>query len=247
MSSPLTPLRTWRPRSKTRRVSPQISSVLSSLESSSKMVALFLTITSKKSQLFTWSSDFAVVCKSSLRPSPVRPSLSMLSHLTLLKTSRLRSRTRKVSPQISSASSSLESSSKTAEPSATTTFKRSQPSTWFFASAVVCKSSLRPSLVRPSHSMLSPLTQLRTWRPKSRTRKASPQISSASSSLESNSKTAAPSVTTTSKRSQPSTWFFASAVASEDSWSPAPAPLIIILPKPCALSTFLNFLLHFHC
>ena len=171
MSSPLTPLRTWRPRSKTRRVSPQISSVLSSLESSSKMVALFLTITSKKSQLFTWSSDFAVVCKSSLRPSPVRPSLSMLS----------------------------------------------------------------------------PLTQLITWRPKSRTRKASPQISSASSSLESNSKTAAPSVTTTSKRSQPSTWFFASAVASEDSWSPAPAPLIIILPKPCALSTFLNFLLHFHC
>merc|ERR1711903_311290 len=56
-------------------------------------------------------------CKSSLRPSQVKPSLLMSRPPTPLKTSRLRSRTRKVFPQISKDSSSPESNSKTVAPS----------------------------------------------------------------------------------------------------------------------------------
>merc|ERR1711943_103616 len=148
-----------RPRSKTRKVSLQISKDSSSLvsnlrmeepsptttskrsplsisssdsevESNSRMEELFQTTTSKKSQPSTWSSDLEVVCKSSSRPSPVRPSPSMLSQLTPLRTSKLRSKTRRVSLQTSKDLSSLESSSRTAEPSLITTSKRSPPSIW---------------------------------------------------------------------------------------------------------------------
>merc|ERR1711943_62436 len=114
MSSQQTPSRTSRPRSKIRKVSHQTSKDLSSLESNSRMEELFQTTTSKKSQPPTWSSDLEVVCKSSSRPSPVRPSPSMLSQLTPLRTSKLRSKTRRVSLQISKDLSSLESSSRTA-------------------------------------------------------------------------------------------------------------------------------------
>merc|ERR1712226_1631826 len=58
-----------------------------------------------------------------------RPSLSMLTLQTPSRTSRPRSRTRKVFPQTSIASSSLESSSRTAEPFLTTTSRRSLPFT----------------------------------------------------------------------------------------------------------------------
>merc|ERR1711906_54713 len=130
MSSQLTPSRTSRPRSKIRKVSLQTSKDLSSLESNSRMEELFPTTTSKKSQPSTWSSDLEVVCKSSSRPLPVRPSPSTLSQLTPLRTSKPRSKTRKVSLQISRDSSSLESNSRTAEPSLITTSKRSPPSIW---------------------------------------------------------------------------------------------------------------------
>merc|ERR1712139_596219 len=88
------------------------------------------TTTSKRSPLSISSSDSEVVCKSSSRPSLVRPSPSMLSQLTLLKTSRPRSKTRKVSHQISKDSSSLVSNLKTEEPSPTTTSRRNLLSTW---------------------------------------------------------------------------------------------------------------------
>merc|ERR1711988_228935 len=159
---------------------------LSSLESNSKMEELSLTTTSKKNQPSTWSSDLEEVCKSSLRPSLVRPSPSMLSQLILSRTSRLRSKTKKVFLQISKDLSSLESNSRMEEPSLTTTSKKSQPSTWSSDLEEVCKSSSRPSLVRPSPLMLSQLTLSRTSKPRSKTRKVFLQISKDLSLLESN-------------------------------------------------------------
>merc|ERR1712205_77819 len=117
MLSQLTPSKTSRPRSKTRKVSHQISKDLSSLESNLRMEELFPTTTSKRNLPSTWSSDLEVVCKSSSRPSLVKPSPSMLSQLTPLKMSRLRPKTKKVSHQISKDSSSPENNSKTVEPS----------------------------------------------------------------------------------------------------------------------------------
>merc|ERR1711907_575394 len=203
MSSQLTPLRTSRLRSKTRRESHQTSKDSSSLESNSRMAELSLTTTSKRSPLSIWFSDLEVVCKSSSRPSLVRPSPSMLSQLIPSRTSRPRSKTRKVSLQISRDSSSLESSSRTAEPSQTTTSRRSLPSISSSDSEVVCRSSSRPSLVRLSPLMSSQPTLLRTSRLRSKTRKVSHQISKDSSSLESNLRMEEPFLTTTSKRNQP--------------------------------------------
>merc|ERR1711988_1447308 len=124
------------------------------------------------------------LCKSSLRPSLVRPSPSTSSQLTPSKTLRLRSKTRKVSLQISKDLSSLESNSRMEEPLPTTTSKRSPLSISSSDSEVVCKSSSRPSLVRRSPSMSSQLTLLRTSRLRSKIRKVSLQISKDSSSLE---------------------------------------------------------------
>merc|ERR1712228_789085 len=116
------------------------------------------------------------------------------------------SKTKKVFHQISKDSSSPESNLRTEEPSPITTSKRSQPSTWFLDSEVVCKSSSRPLLERPSPLMLSQLTPSRTSRPRSKTKKVSHQISKDLSSPESNSRMVELSQTTTSKKSQPSTW-----------------------------------------
>merc|ERR1712146_432109 len=60
MSSQLTPLRTSRPRSRTRKVSHQTSRDLSSLVSSSRMAEPFLTTTFRRSLPSTWSSDSEV-------------------------------------------------------------------------------------------------------------------------------------------------------------------------------------------
>merc|ERR1712183_1212867 len=59
------PLKMSRPRSKTRKVFPQISNVLSLLENSLKMEGHFPTITSKRRALFILCSVFVEVCKSS--------------------------------------------------------------------------------------------------------------------------------------------------------------------------------------
>merc|ERR1712039_704442 len=188
-----------RPRSKTRKVSLQISKDLSSLESNSRTEEPFPTTTSKRSPLSISSSDSEVVCKSSSRPSLVRPSPSMSSQLTPSRTSRLRSKTRKVSLQISKDLSSLESNSRMEEPFPTTTSKRSLPSISSSDSEVECKSSSRPSLVRPSPLMSSQLTPSRTSRPRSKIRKVSHQTSKDLSSLVSNLRTEEPSPITTSK------------------------------------------------
>merc|ERR1712110_581853 len=128
--SQLTQLRTLKPRSKIRKVSHQTSKDLSSLESNLRMEELSPITTSKKSQLSTWSSDLEEVCKSSSRPSLVRPSPLMSSQLTPLRMSRPRSKIRKVSHQISKDLSSLESNLRMEEPSLTTTSRRNPPSTW---------------------------------------------------------------------------------------------------------------------
>ena len=81
-----------KPLFRTRRVFPQISNVWSSLVSSSRMAELFLTTTSRKSQLFTWFFASVVVCKSSSRHSPARPSPLRSRLLTPSRTWRLRFR-----------------------------------------------------------------------------------------------------------------------------------------------------------
>merc|ERR1712157_48516 len=139
-------------------------------------------------------------CKFSLRPSPVRQSLLRSSHLTPSRTSRLRSKIRKVSHPISRDLSSPVSSSRMEEPFPTTTSRRSQLSILSLDSEVVCRFSLRPLLERPSPSRLSHLTPLRTSRQRFRTRKESHLISRDSSSLESSWKTAELFRITTSKR-----------------------------------------------
>merc|ERR1712070_1356840 len=200
----------------------QISKDSSSLESNLRMAELSLTTTSKRSPLSTWSSDLEVVCKSSSRPSLVRPSPSMLSQLTLLKTSRPRSKTKKVFLQISKDSSSLESNLRTVEPSPITTSKRSPLSIWSSDLEVVCKSSLRPSLVKPSPLMSSQLTLSRTSKPRSKIRKVSLQISKDLSSLESNLKMEEPFPITTSKKNLPSIWSSDLEVVCKSSSRPSP-------------------------
>merc|ERR1711865_1282119 len=212
MSNQQTLSKTSRPRSKTRKESHQISKDSSSLESNLRMAELFLTTTSKRSPHFISSSDLEVVCKSLSRLSPVRPSPSMSSQQTPSRTSRPRSKTRKESHQISKDLSSLESNLRMAEPPPTTTFKKNLPSTWSSDLEVVCKSSSRLSLVRPSLSMSSQQTPSKMSRLRSKIRKASHQISKDLSSLESNSKTAEPFPITTSKRSPP----FISSLDSEE-------------------------------
>merc|ERR1711912_39220 len=103
------PSKTSKLKSKTKKVSLQISKDLSSLESNSRMEELFLTTTSKRNLLSTWSSDLEEVCKSSSRPSLVRPSPLMSSQLIPSRMSRPRSKIRKVSHQISKDLSSPES------------------------------------------------------------------------------------------------------------------------------------------
>merc|ERR1712199_75962 len=161
-SNSQTRLKTSRPRSRTRKVFPQISKDSSSLESNSKTEEPSRTTTSRRNPLSILSSDSEVVCKSLSRPSPERPSPLMSNNLTPSKTSRLRSRTKKVFPQTSKDSSSPESNSKTAAPFRTTTSRRSLLSTWSSDLEEVCKSSLRPLPERPSHSTLSNLTPSRT-------------------------------------------------------------------------------------
>ena len=136
MLSPATPLRTSRLKSKTRRASPQISNASSSPASNSKTAEPFPTTTSRRSLLFTWSSDFVEACKSSSRPSPARPSPSMLSPVTPLRTSRPKFKIKRASPQISKDSSSPASSLKMVALYQTTTSRKSQRSTWCSASAV---------------------------------------------------------------------------------------------------------------
>merc|ERR1711977_363730 len=215
MLSQLTPSRTLRPRSKTRKVFLQISKDSSSLVSNSRMAEPFPTTTSKRSPLSISSSDSEVECKSSSRPSLVRPSPSMLSQLIPLRTSRPRFKTRKVSLQISKDLSSLESNLRMEEPSPTTTSKRSPLSISSSDSEVECKFSSRPSLVRPSPLMSSQLTPSRTSRPRSRTRRESHQTSRDLSSLVSNSRTEELFLTTTSRRNLPFTWCSDSEVDSE--------------------------------
>merc|ERR1712166_1466221 len=194
-------LRTSRLRFKIRKESLQISKDSSSPESNSKMAEPSPITTSKRSQPFISSSDLEVECKSSSRPSLERPSLLMLSQQTPLRTSKPRSKTKKVFLQISKDSSLPESNLKTVELSPITTSKRSQPSISSSDLEVECKFSSRPSLERPLPSTLSQQIPSRTSRLRSKTRKESLQISKDSSSPESNLKTAELSLTTTSKRS----------------------------------------------
>merc|ERR1712187_858835 len=215
MLSQQIPLRTSRPRSKTRKVSHPISKDLSSPESNLRMEEPSPITTSRRSPLSISSSDSEEVCRSSSRPSLERPSPSMSSQPIPSRTSRPRSRIRKEFHWSSKDSSSLESSSRMAELSQTTKSRRNPLSILCSDSEDECRSSSRLSPVRPSPLMLSQLTPSRTSRPRSRTRKESHPISKDLSSPVSSSRMAEPFLTTTSRRSQPSTWFSDSEVETE--------------------------------
>merc|ERR1712022_3199 len=202
-----TRLKTSRPRSRTRKVFPQISKDSSSQESNSKTEEPSRTTTSRRNLLSISSSDSEVVCKSSSRLSLVRPSPSMSSNPTPLRTSRPRFKIRKESPQTSKDSSSPESNLRMDVLSKTTTSKRNPPSISSSDLEVVCKSLSRPSPERPSPLMSNNPTPSKTSRLRSKTKKVFPQTSKDLSSPESNSKTAAPFRPTTSRRSPLSTWF----------------------------------------
>merc|ERR1712131_196063 len=116
--------------------------------------------------------------------------------------SRPRSKTRKVFHQISNVLSLPVSSSKMVEPFLITTFKRNQPFTWSFDFVVVCKSSSRHSLERPSLWKSKLLTPSKTSKLKFRTKKVSHQISNVSFSPENNLKMAVHSPITTSRRNR---------------------------------------------
>merc|ERR1712141_348373 len=195
-----------KPRFKTKKESPQISSVSSSLASSWKMAVPSQTTTSRRSQPSTWYCVCVVVCRSSSRLSQAKLSHWRLSPQIPLRMSKPRFKTKKESPQISSVSSLLASSWKMAEPSQTTTSRRSQPSTWCCVCVVVCRSSSRLSQAKLSLWKLRRQTPLRMSKPRFKTKKEFPQISSVSSSLASSWKMAVPCQITTSRRSQPSTW-----------------------------------------
>ena len=62
-------LRTWRPRSRTRKASQQISKDSSLMERNSRTAAMFLTTTFSTITPSTWSSNSVKVFRSSLRPS----------------------------------------------------------------------------------------------------------------------------------------------------------------------------------
>merc|ERR1711935_554153 len=88
------------------------------------------TTTSKRSQPSILSLDLEVVCKFSSRLSPVRPSPLMSSQQIPSRMLKQRSKTRKVSLQISKDLSSLESNSRMVEHFLTTTSRRSPLSIW---------------------------------------------------------------------------------------------------------------------
>merc|ERR1711913_11067 len=73
----------------------------SSPENSWRTEELSPTTTSRRRVLSIWFSDSGEACKSSSRPCLARPSPSRSNHLTPSRTSRLRSRIRRESPQIS--------------------------------------------------------------------------------------------------------------------------------------------------
>ena len=85
MSSLLTPLTTSRPRSRTRKESPQINIVSSSPDSNSRMAALWATTTSRKSPLFTWCTGHQ---NRYVTPKLVEPALAYddLFHARPMKT-----------------------------------------------------------------------------------------------------------------------------------------------------------------
>merc|ERR1711892_375974 len=150
-----------RQRSRTRKGSPQTNRGSSLLVNSWEMAELSLTTTFRRSPLSIWFSVLGEECRFLSRLSPERPSPLRLSHLTQLKMSRQRSRTRKGSPQTNRGLSLLANSWKMAELSLTTTFRRNPLSIWFSVSGEECRFLSRLSLERLSPLRLSHLTQLK--------------------------------------------------------------------------------------
>jgi len=126
MLSPQTPLIMLRPKFRIKKVSPQINKDSSLQASNLKMAEPWVTTTFKKSQHCIWSWDSEEACKSLLRHWLARLLPLTLNHLTPLITSKLRSKTKKASPQINRDSSLLENNLKMAEPYQTTTSRRNQ-------------------------------------------------------------------------------------------------------------------------
>ena len=123
-------LRTWRPRSRTRKASQPISKDSSLMERNSRTAAMFLTTTFSTITPSTWSSNSVKVFRSSSRPFLARRSLSTSSHQTLLQTWKPRFKRRKASRPNGKGWSLQARVLKTAELFLTTTYRGSPPVTW---------------------------------------------------------------------------------------------------------------------
>jgi len=154
MLMPLTQSKTSNPKFRTKKESLQINKDLFSQENNSKTEELSQTITSKKSQHSTLSSDSEVECKSSSKPSLEKQLLLTLTLLTPLKTSKAKFKTKRESLLTNKDSSLLVNNLKTEELSLITTSKKNPHFTLSSDSEVECKSLSRLSLERPLLSTL---------------------------------------------------------------------------------------------
>jgi len=175
MLMPQTQLKTSNLRFRTKKESLQINKDLFSQENNSKTEELSQTITSKKSQHSTLSSDLEVVCKSSSKPSLEKQLLLTLTLLTPLKTSKAKFKTKRESLLTNKDSSLLVNNLKTEELSLTTTSKKNPHSTLSSDSEVECKSLSRLSLERPLLSTLMLLIPSKMLNPKFKIKKESHQ------------------------------------------------------------------------
>ena len=121
---------------------------------------------------------------------------------TPLRTSKQRSKTKKVSHLINKDSFLLVNNLKMEELSQTIIFKKNPHFTLYSDSEVVCKSLSRPLLVRQLLLMLRPQTPLRMSKPKSKTKKEFHQINKDSSLPVNNLKTEELSPITIFKKNQ---------------------------------------------
>ena len=135
---------------------------------------------------------------------------------------RRKSKTKKASRPINSVSFSLANNLKMAELWVTTTFRKSLRFTLFFAWEVACRFSSRPWPERPSLLKLSRATPLKTWRQRSKTKKASPQTNRGWSSLVSSWKMVVLLATTIFRRSPLYIWCCVFVAECRSSWKPWP-------------------------
>jgi len=150
------------------------------------MAEHYLITTFKKNQHFIWFFVFVVVCKSSSKHLQAKQLLLKSNQVIPLKTSRLKSKIRKVFHQINNVWSLLVNNSKMVVHFRITIFKKNQHSILFFVSVVVCKFSLKHLLAKQLLWKSNQVIQLKTSRLKFKIKKVFHQINNVWSLLVNN-------------------------------------------------------------